>query len=437
MFQSIHKNLFSRPQLPPGKYLIRDYIYNALYNPNYGYFNKYAKILKFNLDPKEIKDINHFDHLVAKIYQEAIRETWDINKNDLYKQLPKLTTSLWHTPSELFSPIYGQLMANYVIEQYEKRCKHKNCTILEVGAGNATMMNDILDFIQRKRPDLYPRFKYQIVDISPFKINTKHKNVSVVHDSILNLRKSTSEYHIVLLNEVLDNFAFDCIRFKNKEPYQGYITYDPNAGLPNLVFTEDYTKLTDYQILKLFNFIDLQPSLLDTIKSKIPFSYSLSKPYFIPTQINYLFQIIKTFLPNHSILIADFDHLPDCIPGSNAPRIHAHVDGKAVTVPSLCVHPGPFDIFFPIDFQLMIDLYKQPDFFYPISSRINQQYFSYSSNVDINLESQNSFKESPTLLSHKQFCQLYLKNCDHDFTLQDKSNPLLDFYQNFKVLTLN
>eukprot|EP00835_Amoeboradix_gromovi_P004132 NODE_305_length_11349_cov_0.358222.p3 type:complete len:438 gc:universal NODE_305_length_11349_cov_0.358222:180-1493(+) len=436
MFSNVHKQLFTQNKLPKGRYLMRDYIYNALYHPKYGYFNKYSKIVTPRINMAEVSDNEQFNLLLKQSYQKEAVKTFEMNKNDVFKQLPSLNTNLWHTPSELFSSIYGQIMANYVIEQYQNKADNKSCTILEVGAGNGTLMEDLLDFIKIHKPKIYKKLSYKIVDITKFNLVTKHKNVVVVNDSILNLRQSSNEFHIILLNEVLDNFAFDCVRYNKNEPLQGYINYDPDADLPNLVYTEEYSKLSDSHIMKLTKLLPTQPSGFELLKSRMPFMNNLTMPYFIPTQINYLLKVIKTLLPNHSILISDFDTLEDTIPGVNAPRIHASVDKQTVVVPTICVEPGPFDIFFPIDMEQIKLLYSKTDEYFSVSSRIAQPYFSYSADVVIEDFKPVEAKKHFEVYSHSKFCRKYLENCTAPYRLKDGTSPLLEYYKNFKVLTI-
>eukprot|EP00834_Sanchytrium_tribonematis_P006786 NODE_536_length_6333_cov_0.998877.p1 type:complete len:439 gc:universal NODE_536_length_6333_cov_0.998877:4877-3561(-) len=438
MFHNCHKNLFRKTHLPKGTYLLRDYIYNALYNPHYGYFNKFARILSPKINLAEIKSQDDFNLKLNKIYQEASKIQFEINKNDVFGQLPFINTCYWHTPSELFSPIYGQIMANYIIEQSQNCGTNENFTVLEVGPGNGTLMNDILDFLKEQEPKIYKRIKYKIVDISNFDIKTQHKNVEIVQDSILNLRRTSNEYHIILLNEVLDNFAFDSVRYLNDEPFQGSILYNPEADSPHLVYTEVYSRLEDPHILKLHKILETRPSKFERFKSNLPFMNNLTRPYFIPTQISYLFQVLKAMIPNHSMLISDFDSLHDAIPGNNGPRIHAAIDGQTVTVPSLCVAPGPFDIFFPIDMKMLEKIYKFADNFYSVSQRIEQPYFSYSADVSAsnNFDKVNRDKVYQHY-SHRQFCLKYLNKTTANYQLKDKSAPLLEFYQNFQVFLIN
>ena len=75
------------------KMLVRDYIEDALYNPNYGYFPKQATIftgLGEELDFSKIRDSSEFQDVVAAKY-----EGYGKDKEGPGRQI-------WHTPTELF-----------------------------------------------------------------------------------------------------------------------------------------------------------------------------------------------------------------------------------------------------------------------------------------------------------------------------------------------
>ena len=84
--------------------LVRDYIEDSLYNPNYGYFPKQAKIFTgiedTVLDFSKIRDSNEFQEIVAKKY-----ESYGSNENG-----PGIQA--WHTPTELFRVCPSSLTAS-------------------------------------------------------------------------------------------------------------------------------------------------------------------------------------------------------------------------------------------------------------------------------------------------------------------------------------
>lgn len=74
------------------KMLVRDYIEDSLYNPNYGYFSKRANIVTSpkNIDFATLRDSVEFQEEVAKRYISYGKDGAGPGKQ------------LWHTPTEIF-----------------------------------------------------------------------------------------------------------------------------------------------------------------------------------------------------------------------------------------------------------------------------------------------------------------------------------------------
>lgn len=72
--------------------LVRDFIEDSLYNPNYGYFPSQATIFTATdpIDMNSLRDSVEFQEEVAKRY-----ETFDVDAEGPGRQV-------WHTPTELF-----------------------------------------------------------------------------------------------------------------------------------------------------------------------------------------------------------------------------------------------------------------------------------------------------------------------------------------------
>lgn len=76
------------------KMLVRDFIEDSLYNPNYGYFPKQAKIFNtqdFTFDFPRLRDSAEFQEAVASKYA-----AYGADRHDGPGR------QLWHTPTELF-----------------------------------------------------------------------------------------------------------------------------------------------------------------------------------------------------------------------------------------------------------------------------------------------------------------------------------------------
>lgn len=64
-------------------------------------------------------------------------------------------------------PWYGRAIARYLVAEYKLNLyPYEDLIIYEIGAGNGTLMGDILDYIAEEEPEVYDRTRYRIVEIS-------------------------------------------------------------------------------------------------------------------------------------------------------------------------------------------------------------------------------------------------------------------------------
>lgn len=84
-------------QVPPRgvKMLVRDFIQDSLYNPNYGYFSRRAEIFSpvEPIDFNDISEAGEFDATVARLYR---------GYDDASDPSELTGRQVWHTPTELF-----------------------------------------------------------------------------------------------------------------------------------------------------------------------------------------------------------------------------------------------------------------------------------------------------------------------------------------------
>ena len=264
-----------------------------------------------------------------------------------------------------------------------------------------------------------------------------------------------------------DNFAHDMIRYdmRTLEPHQGLVTVDENGD-----YSTYFTKVTDPLIssfLRLRKHLFHPPPLPRLIKasaafrsfySNLPFAPNLSAPEFIPTRTLSLLQLLRRYFPRHRLLLSDFSSLPDAISGINAPVVQTRYKNTTVPTSTLFVQPGYFDIFFPTDFERLRDMYEhilsQPEpsvldsyapHVLPLSNTasslsIGPDFFSsYNprnrrSKVDGVLSASGLpvGERKSCVFTHAEFLETY---ADVSSTkLKNGENPLLEYYQNVKVL---
>ncbi|KAG0300785.1 hypothetical protein BGZ98_008906 [Dissophora globulifera] len=289
------------------KMLVRDFIDDSLYHPHYGYFSKQAVIFspETDFEFEKIKDNMEFLDIIADKYKE-IEDDMDV-RDEVARQV-------WHTPTELFKPWYGYAIAKYIVTEYKlNNYPDKDLIIYEMGAGNGTLMLNILDYIQQFEPSVYERTRYRIIEISKKlaqrqgerqevrDVTRRHGCVEVINKSIFEWDTVVTDNCFFVGMEVLDNFSHDMIRYDSvtEEPLQAMVAIDEEG------------------------------------------------------------ETLKTHFPQHRLVLSDFFTLPEAIPGTDAPVVQTRYMGTMVPCSTYMVMPGMFDIFFPTNFELLRDMYQQ------------------------------------------------------------------------------
>lgn len=352
------------------KMWMRDFIEDSLYNPNYGYFSKNVTIFSpgapFNFN--QLKDEPEFHRLLAQRYSEF--------EDDLDTEEYNELRQLWHTPTELFRPYYAEAIARYMIANYKLSLyPYHDLLIYELGAGNGTLMLNILDYIRAVDPETYDRTRFRIIEVSSrlasFQTAAAAKGhaekVEIVNKSIFdwNIYEPTPCFFLAM--EVFDNFAHDVIRYDpvTDQPMQGQVLIDGKGDFYEF-FTKDidmiaarYLRVRDVACRERTFSHPLQSSkLIRSIRHRLPFAPNLSEPEYIPTRLMEFFQLLSRYFPAHRLVTSDFNSLPKAIPGFNAPVVQTRYQRRTVVVNTPLVHQGYFDILFPTDFGVMEDVYR-------------------------------------------------------------------------------
>ncbi|KAL8286850.1 hypothetical protein RQP46_003856 [Phenoliferia psychrophenolica] len=483
------------------KMLARDFVDDCLYNPNYGYFSTQAVIFDPDEIPKkgratpgenallrtraegfdfaQMRNSRAFEDEIARRYGEFESADASGGKGP--------GRQVWHTPTELFKPWYGRAIARFLVAEYKLNLyPYEDLIIYEIGAGNGTLMGDILDYIAEEEPEVYERTRYRIVEISerlqglqkgraqggdgkaalkgPAKRKGHASKVEVLGGSIFDWERVVPEPCFFLALEVLDNFAHDVIRYTtlDHEPLQCVVSVDSTGD-----FTELYEPISDPLIARflrlraqtphsarrrspLLNPILAASPTLRKLFSILPLTPNLTKPEFLPTKQLMLLDVLRDKFPAHRVLFSDFSSLPDAIPGENAPVVQTRYEGETVACTTYLVQPGFFDIFFPTDFHLLRDLYSLVMSPSPSSSTAPQPVASSSSpRVGTDFFSPHARRSPPSpamgggsgratavrglsVLDHAEFLERWgeveMTKC------QDGSNPMVAFYENAKFI---
>ena len=203
-------------------------------------------------------------------------------------------------------------------------------------------------------------------------------------------------------------------QFSDGMPLQGIVVVDPTGD-----YHETYTPMLDpllqdyMSISSALHRSPVQsasriPLQLRSHYSTLPFAPNMTQSVYIPTMSLQLLRHLHRYFPHHRLVFSDFSHLPDMIPGVNAPVVQTRYKRTMVPCSTYMVHPGYFDIFFPTDFSLLSELHAS----------ITQQ--------------ELATKGRRHIWSHQEFCRQW---ADYNATqLKSGENPLLEMYDNAKCL---
>lgn len=261
---------------------------------------------------------------------------------------------LWHTPTELFRPYYGEAIARYLVSNYRLTTyPYDDLLIYEMGAGRGTLMLNILDYIRQADPQVYARTKFNIIEISPSLADLQGQHlrstaesrghadrVDIINASIFEWDRYVPSPCFFLAMEVFDNFAHDGIRYdvSTEEPLQGHVLIDGDGD-----FYEFYVHELDPVAARFFrvrhaatggDYPKPYPSnpVLRYLSTKMPFAANLSDAEFIPTRLMQFFDVLEKYFPAHRLLTSDFDALPQAVRGLNAPVVQTRYQRRMVPV---------------------------------------------------------------------------------------------------------
>ncbi|RKP33921.1 S-adenosyl-L-methionine-dependent methyltransferase [Dimargaris cristalligena] len=402
--------------------LVRDFIDDCLYNPQYGYFSKHATIYSPEqlTDFTALQDSLQFMNHVATKYQDL--------EGQAEHPTNRLARQVWHTPTELFNPHFGHAIAKYIVTEYKlNHYPEEDLIIYEMGAGNGTLMTNVMDYLQTHEPQVYERTRYNIIEISSqlaevqanqqsvrSSASAVHRGVQFVNRSIFDWDTEVPHPCFFIAMEVIDNFAHDLIRYDplSGRAYQGTVLTDRNGD-----FHEAFEAVADPLIiryLRLRQQTGYQSPLFHRrahfwrqLRSHFPFPPNLTEPEFVPTRLLQLMDVLQRYFPRHRLVVSDFFHLPEAVPGIDGPVVQTRYKQTMVPCSTYMVQPGWFDIFFPTNFELMRDMYSQ----------VCRPYAPYS---------------QTKVVGQRVFLERYADL--EATTTQSGENPMLDYYENNKFL---
>lgn len=410
--------------------LMREFIHDCLYNPRTGYFQQQVNIVKTSprITFRALRHAEEYYRHLQQLYESYASRPSDPRPSPLEQRRPMqpswVAQQLWHTPSELFRPWYGEGIARYILGT--PRQDDQPLVIYEVGPGNGTLAGDILKYLARESPALYEGTEYHLIEISERLARTSLSRLAREHPRQVRLHRHSFLEHRqgderplhILFAEVFDNLPQDRIRFRpiTGDLEQAVVVTNDRARWHDeqARYTEAYEPVRDPLILATVNAMEgaghiwpsLRPSHWEWLYDLWPLThFPFARPWateFIPSVAYRCLCHVQALFPRHRLLLTDFHDLPDRVPGHGAPVVQTRWGRETVACSSVLLERGLFDIFFPYSFELLARLYQG------ITGR------------------------AATVRSHADFCQQYM---DVRMTCTRSGfNPLLEEFTNVSFL---
>lgn len=229
-----------------------------------------------------------------------------------------------------------------------------------MGAGNGTLMLNILDYIRDTDPEVYQRTKFKIIEVSTSLADLQRRNLQsslssgghaghaeIINRSIFDWTTYVHSPCFFLAFEVFDNFGHDAIRYDPhaEVPLQGNVLIDGDGEFYEYYLRDidpvaaRYLRVREAACRSPYSTPLGSSRILRKIRSAMPFAPNLTVPEYIPTRLMQFFDILHDHFPAHRLVVSDFNSLPDAVPGMNAPVVQTRYQRRNVSVSTPFVRP--------------------------------------------------------------------------------------------------
>jgi hypothetical protein len=371
--------------------LVRDFIHEALYDPQRGYFARAAPVVGH-------LGVGDASAAAPPIDFQALR-----SRDAYYEEVQRRYAALqsaWLTPAEILSPHYGAAVAAFAAARHDARFGAARAAapplrLYELGAGTGTLARDALGWLRATRPDLYARTRYTAVEISaPLAALQAARVGAAGHGAAFAVARGDAaaaatwaaiaggedEECLIVATEVLDNLPHDRVwRPDPGAPWRQ--THVRPVGARGALaagaaaFEEVLAPAADPLVLRClaaaarvpgagglpFGGLELAEGGGWAARAARALARAAAGPAagaWLPTGAAALLAVLHAARPRAGLLALDFDALPEvAAPGAGAPLVSATRGGAARDRASYLLDPGSADIFFPTDFRLLRELY--------------------------------------------------------------------------------
>ena len=143
------------------------------------------------------------------------------------------------------SPVFGELVGKQIAEFWEKLGAPAEFQVVEMGAGQGLLAGDILTYLQRADPALWPALRYIIVEISePLKLAQRRRLESlpegahlldkVAWHTLAGFRRGEIQGCFVS-NELLDAFPVHLLTIQSGQWREIYVTVSDNGEFEEVI----------------------------------------------------------------------------------------------------------------------------------------------------------------------------------------------------------
>ena len=245
--------------------------------------------------------------------------------------------------------------------------------IYEIGPGNGTLAENVIDALAQQNIPV----EYNLIEISArlrsrqqASLLSSTKNIKFHNWSAL---APPADFHeprpcTIIALEVFDNLPHDLIKYRNEDGVllEGHVGSNEEAAygsVPGKLWLE-WRECRDSLIAEFvqeaesigWQSASLRGHSMRRLLERIAPPGSYVNPWsteFIPTGAHSLLKQLKTKFPEHRLLASDFSRLPEAIAGHNGPVVQTRFRNQSVACSTFLLARGLFDIFFPVNFELI------------------------------------------------------------------------------------
>ncbi|TPP54026.1 putative S-adenosyl-L-methionine-dependent methyltransferase family protein [Leishmania donovani] len=373
--------------------IMRDFVHFALYNNKWGYYPKLFR--KY----RQLMTTGYFDPIPFA----SLR-----NQHDYERYATKLheSTPGFVTPTQLFQPYYGWVLAEYLVTTHRAKFDPREPLIVyDIGAGTGALALSVLDYLAEHFPDLYAACEYHAVEQNPHLIQLEKRRC------------------VVLAVELFSGMPHDCVLWDQEARY--YALQDPiilrYLRYLNWMQEESFHNLKvlclteGRETLDAPNRRSIEPNMADStiaIFTKMAYIMSPFHTAWLPTVQMVFLEMLAQYFPRHHLFAADWSSVRQALPGVNGPVLQVKLRvAKDMylrkPVDALHANAGMVDMCFPTDFDHLSIVY----------ARIC-----------------GAQKEVESM-RHPVFWQTHGGDKTALFTTRSGYNPLLEDFQQFHVFT--